>query len=162
MITIVWSAVLVLLARENLTETIAWHTDYGKSLKVAERHDRPLFIVFDSGETKSEHTSGTGSFLSDSVEKALVADYVRMFVDTDTDEGLLLAVKFGVVEFPRIVIIDRSGEWQVYTHSWIYTSEDILSTLNRFRRTKITRMSPTIIQAGSTTSSSFSATLCKT
>ena len=143
-----------------------WCLDYGRAIKEVEVQDKPLFIVFDRVDSDLGRMVASDQFMAAQVESALAADYVRMFVDVESEEGLQLAQQFGAADFPRIVVIDRSAHWQAYRRSGPHSAADVLSVLTPYRRTKIT--SPT----GSTTigSSYFWAstgtvtttTLCRT
>jgi thioredoxin-related protein len=115
----------------------AWNTDYAEAIRLVREHDKPLFIVFESGKSDVGHAVQTGLFMNEQIERALTDDYVRLFVDTETEPGRELAADFGVAEIPRVVIIDRSGDWQVYRKSGAHSPDELLTILGRFRRTKM-------------------------
>jgi hypothetical protein len=115
-----------------------WCLDYGRAIQAVEQQDKPLFIVFDKVDSDLGRMVASDEFVSGEVERTLAADYVRMFVDVETEEGLILAEKFGAAEFPRIVVIDRSTNWQAYRRSGSHSPTELLSVLTRYRRTKIT------------------------
>jgi thioredoxin-related protein len=168
MITTTLTAVL-LVCGLNLCES-AWDTNYGEALKRVRTYDRPLFIVFDTAESELGNAARSGVFMNDSVEQTLTDSFVRLFVDIGTEEGRILAADFAVYEYPRIVVIDRSGEWQVYRRSGFHTADEVHSLLGRFRRTKIisggysaSSVSTTAWSVPSTSvNPTTSATLCKT
>ena len=142
-----------------------WHLDYGKALKEVERQDKPLFIVFDKVDSDLGKAVASDEFLNESVEHALSADYVRMFVDVESELGRKLAEQFGATEFPRLVVIDRSADWQVYRKSGKHSANEVQSLLARYRRSKITTSGgSTVIESSyfSPSSSSVTTIQCKT
>ena len=114
-----------------------WHVNYASALEDVRRTDRPLFVVFETGSTSLERVMGVRPYLNDRVEEALAADYVRMLVDVETDSGRALADQFGATELPRVVVVDRSGNWQVYRKSGVHSPDQVLSVLTRYRLSKI-------------------------
>lgn len=139
------------------SELKTWQTDYAKALQEVQRTDRPLFIVFDSNSSAVGKMVHDDVFMNEQVEKLLAANYVRMFVDVETKEGKALAAQFAATEFPRIVIIDRSADWQVYRKSGNHSADEVASLLSQFRTSKLTT-STTRTVSGSTQSSYFDST----
>jgi hypothetical protein len=121
----------------NAVSTVAWNTSYYQAVQSVLRTDRPLFIVFESGRPNAGEAGKQQPFLSGEVETALAANYVRLFVDLDTEKGKRVAEQFQIRELPSIVVIDRSTDWQVYKRSGAHTSNELLAVLERYRRTKI-------------------------
>jgi hypothetical protein len=160
MFTTTLSAVLVLWAtfRPNLT----WETNYAEALKHVRSYDKPLFIIFDTSDSTSAEGVQSGVFMSDKVERALSDDFVRLFVDLDTETGRSLAADFAVSEYPRLVVIDRSGEWQVYRKSGAHTADDVETLLGRFRRTKMAFSGSVSSTPVLSTAPITTATNCKT
>jgi hypothetical protein len=165
MFTVILGASFCWLLADS-TPARAWNDSYAQAVAEVKRTDRPLFVVLDRGSSPVGRMVRDGTFLSTEVEEALAADYVRLFVDTETEFGRKLAAQFGAIELPRVVIIDRTGEWQVYRRSGTHTSSEVLSQLARHRRSKIVISSDTSVSESRTTStvsnSSWSPALCKT
>ena len=143
-----------------------WCLDYERAVKAVEEQDKPLFIVFDKVDSDLGRMVASSEFMDGQVENALAADYVRMFVDVESEAGKQLAAQFGAAEFPRIVVIDRSAHWQAYRRSGSHSATDLLSVLTRYRRTKITSPveSTTIGSSyfGASTGTVSSTTFCRT
>jgi hypothetical protein len=121
----------------NAVATVAWNTSYYQAVQTVLRTDRPLFIVFESGRSEAGDVAKQRPYLNDEVEAALAANYVRLFVDLDTEKGKRVAEQFQIRELPSVVVIDRSTDWQVYKRSGAHTSTEVLAVLERYRRTKI-------------------------
>ena len=84
-------------------------------------------------EIRSQHVPGRFK----KIEKALKADYTRLFVDTSSKRGKVLAEAFEADEFPHLVVIDRTGKVQVYWQTGTQTVEELASVLKTYRRAKV-------------------------
>jgi hypothetical protein len=115
----------------------AWHVDYAQAHAEALAGDKPLFIVFCRGGQTREGAIG-GLTVSDAAERLLRTDYVRLVVDSDTAAGKHLAGQFEAVEATHVVILDRSGKWQVYYKSGPIKDGELASAVTQFRRAKLT------------------------
>jgi hypothetical protein len=114
-----------------------WHNDYAQAHAHATSSDKPLFIVICSGSSEYRQLAALGVFLSDGLEKTLRADFVRLFIDSDTVGGKALAQQFEAGDKPHFVILDRSGRWQVYYKSGYLLEEDLSPVLRQFRRIRM-------------------------
>jgi hypothetical protein len=164
MFTAVLAAVVM---AQNHTDVSQWHTDYATALKEVQRWDKPLFIVFDSRSGANGKMVDASAYVNDEIEKTLRSDYIRMFVDIEMPSGKKLAEQFAATEFPRIVVIDRSTDWQVYRRSGSHTASEILRVLVQHRGSKITTSSgATVTEASylppSSTTTRTTTMLCKT
>ena len=151
------------LVINDLNESQGWQSSYAKAIGHVQRLDKPLFIVIDKGSSPLGKMVTEGPFLSEQVEGALSADFLRMFIDAETEPGRKLAGQFDANELPRIVVIDRSGEWQVYRKSGSPTTEHVLAVLAQHRRAKI-NSNPSTVETRYYPPSSSSSTVifCKT
>lgn len=138
---------MVFVGADDSSNFGAWHLDYATALQEVEHQDKPLFIVFDRVESDAGRMVASDQFMNEHVERALAADYIRLFVDVESEWGKILAEQFGATEFPRLVVIDRSRNWQVYRRSGSHSANEVLSILDRYRRTKITTDSSTTFQS---------------
>lgn len=138
-------SIMCFVGGDDSSDFGTWRLDYGRAIQEVAEQDKPLFIAFDKVDSDVGKMVASDQFMDSQVENALAADYVRMFVDVESEAGKELAAQFGAVEFPGFVVIDRSAHWQAYRRSGSHSPADLLSVLTRYRRTKIT--SPT----GSTT-----------
>ena len=115
-----------------------WHTGYSDGLGKVRRADKPLFMLFDGGSSSVVRLVGDRPVLSDDIERALLDDYICVYVDTGTDSGKALAARFGASELPFTLVIDRSGNWQMYRRSGSPSVSELLAVLAQFRRVKYT------------------------
>lgn len=123
-------------------ETFFWHSSYADAISEVRRTDKPLFLLFDGGPSSAVQVVGGSPVLSNETEKALASDYVRMYVDTGNESGRALAARFGASEMPLTVVIDRSGDWQMYRRSGVPTTAELLGVLSQFRRVKYSAPTP--------------------
>jgi hypothetical protein len=158
-------SIVLFVGTDGSSDFGTWCLDYGRAIKAVEEQDKPLFIVFDKVDSDLGRMVASAEFVSSEVERTLAADYVRMFVDVETEDGLRLAEQFGAAEFPRIVVIDRSTNWQAYRRSGSHSATELLSVVTRFRRTKITSPVGTTTIGSSyfgTSNSPTTTTVCRT
>ncbi len=114
-----------------------WRVDYAEAHAESLSSDKPLFIVFCPGSQGPDRATASLS-VSESAERLLRADYVRLVVDTDSAAGKQLASQFEAVDPLHVVVLDRSGKWQVYYKSGPMADGELISTLTQFRRAKLT------------------------
>jgi hypothetical protein len=133
---------IVLVVASEVAAMPAWHMSYPQALADAARADKPLFIVFGDGSQFVTRFLNREPYQSDAVERALSADYVRMFVDTSTESGRALEAEFGARDPSRLVVLDRSGRWQVYRRSGNHTSDQVLAVLAEYRTARVVRAEP--------------------
>ena len=87
-----------------------------------------------------------GVFLNEGIERTLRTDFVRFWLDTDSEEGQALAKQFTQDEDPHFVIIDRSGKWKVFYQTGYLLEEDLTPILSMFRRIKLDANGRTIVE----------------
>jgi hypothetical protein len=114
-----------------------WHTDYAQAVSEACTSDKPLFIVICPGSSEYGRFTALGVFVSDSIERMLKADYVRLIVDTETPAGKELAQKFDAGDGPFFTILDRSAKWQVFYQSGYLSQSRLDTVIAKFRRVKL-------------------------
>lgn len=114
-----------------------WQVDYAEAHAAARRSDKPLFIVICSSSSPYAGMVTAGTFVSEAIEESLRSDYVRLVIHTDTPAGHELAKQFSAQQTPRLVILDRSGDWQVYRESGTHTEKELSVALTKFRRSKL-------------------------
>jgi thioredoxin len=131
-------AVLQLLICSEFTDKFAfWHNEYAPACADAIARDRPLFIVFCGAESAYGRSAKGGLFVSESIERTLRDDYVRLHVDMATDLGRTLARRFQIHAEPSIVILDRSVKWTMFERAGNIAETDLRDTLVKFRHSKL-------------------------
>jgi hypothetical protein len=130
--------VMVTLGFSSKDASTAWYSDYARACAEATSSDKPLFIVICSGSSEYHEMASLGVFFSDKLEKTLQSDYVRLFIDSDSECGKAIAEKFEATDdTPHFVILDRTARWQVFYKSGYLLEDDLVRVLKQFKRSKL-------------------------
>lgn len=127
---------LALLALSGLlpfntgTEKPAWLADYAAARQIGRATQKPLVVVIGSGQEGWEKMSQEGK-LGKEVNRALAGNYVCVYVDTADPWGQRLAAAFAMNQGPGLVISDRSGDVQAFSHQGTLTEANLADRLRR-------------------------------
>jgi hypothetical protein len=113
-----------------------WHSSYGAALKEVRRVDRPLFIAFGGKSTPIGKTVSAEPVFDQKIVRLLKADYVRLYVDTESHPGKRLATRFKANTVPFLVVIDRSAARQVYRQPGPHSVDQVAQLLVKYRRVR--------------------------
>jgi thioredoxin len=114
-----------------------WHNNYASACADSISRDRPLFIMFVSGQTDLGRSAKSGQFISEAVERNLRANYVRLHVDLQTADGLALARRFQITLDPSFVILDRSTKWTMFERAGYMTESQAIDALANYKLCKL-------------------------
>jgi thioredoxin len=114
-----------------------WHNNYASACADSISRDRPLFIMFVSGQSELGRSAKAGLFLSEAVERNLRASYVRLHVDLETTDGLALARRFQITLDPSFVILDRSTKWTIFERAGYLTESQAIDALGNHKLCKL-------------------------
>ena len=112
---------------------LGWHRNYRDAVEDVRRQDKPLFVVFGAGFLVHDGIQQIGFVATGEIDRSVKAEYVWLYVDTDTAAGEILAKRFGISASPYVVVIDRSGSWQMYRREGTHTLGQIRLLLQKFR-----------------------------
>ena len=124
-------AALVLGAALGKTETTvapAWETSYARAAEAAVAQRKPLAVFLGRGE--AGYTKVVGGDMPSEAGKVLAANYVALYVNTETAEGQRLAGAFGVNE--GLVISCRGCQVQALRHGGPVPAVDLAAYLTRY------------------------------
>lgn len=85
-----------------------FHTDYELALADARAQDKPAVVVFSAAWCPPCRANKANVYPSAQV-KALHADFVWAYLDTDQSRNRPVAERFGVSGIPHIQLVDPSG-----------------------------------------------------
>jgi len=105
------------------SESLAWQTDYSQAKKMGQSEKKPLAVFVGSGANGYDKVSREGQ-LSPEVQKSL-ENYVYIYLDSSTPAGQKLAADFGITQSTGLVLSDRSGELQAFSHDGDLGSADM-------------------------------------
>lgn len=115
-----------------LTNNIpSWELDYRIAKQFGERQQKPLAIFLGRGSVNWQQLTREGKFDTE-VQKALTQQFVRVYVDVDTDYGQKVAGLFGLGGNNGLFISDRSGGYQAFRHDGLLNASELLRHLNRY------------------------------
>lgn len=87
---------------------------YTKGYKAAQSADKPMLVILQP--TAEEDASAVSRDLLEKSRqrRELLGKYVVVAVNTTTEHGKKVDALFGANGTPRVVIIDRDQQWQIY------------------------------------------------
>jgi hypothetical protein len=108
-----------------------WLSSYEAAYRQGSQERKPLAVVFGTGSSGWDNLSKDGRFTPE-IRELLDAQYVCVYVDTDTSAGKRLASSFEITDGPGLVISDRTGKLQAFRHEGELSNRDLERYLNRF------------------------------
>ena len=118
---------------ENVTDKGAakWLNDYGEGLKQARQQGKPLLVVID----RPGDAVGRVSQISHSEAKPAddLKNYILCRVDADTAYGKAVVKAFEATTLPHTAVIDKAGEYILFTKQGQFSSQEWASTLDTYR-----------------------------
>ncbi len=129
--SIVLVALVGFVPQQAETEAPTWLQNYGQARKQGQNEGKKLAIFIGSGEQGYAKVCRDGK-LSAEARKLLAANYLCVYLDTDTKEGQRVASLFQVSDGTGLVIGDRSGEYQLCRFKGTLTDAELTRSLKRF------------------------------
>ena len=117
-----------LLASSPEAEKPNWLTDYAAARRIGRELQKPLVVVMGSGQEGWEKVSQDGK-LGKNANQLLAENYVCVYVDTTKAYGQQLAQAFELTRGPGLVISDRGGNLQLFSHQGTMSTEALTSRL---------------------------------
>lgn len=108
-----------------------WLRDYQSAQRLARNEQKPLAVVLGSGESGWQALCREGQ-LGHEAQRLLAADYVCVYIDTSEASGKRLAAALDIPNGPGLVISDRSGDLQAFSHAGVIGGEDLARYLRRY------------------------------
>src|SRR5262245_49930306 len=106
----------------------SWQTDYYAARKMGESVKKPLVVVL--GQGKAGYTKAIQeSQLNADVKHLLAKDFIAVHVDTSTENGKKLAREYEMASGVGIVIGDRTGKLQAFSHEGQLSLSDLAGYL---------------------------------
>src|SRR5829696_6208208 len=92
-----------------------WLTDYGAAQRKCLQQEKPLAVIIGSGQNGFNRLLKEGNLKND-VRATLAANYVCLYVDASRPENRGLVKDFDIHSGVGLVVSDRRGEYQVFSH----------------------------------------------
>jgi hypothetical protein len=125
------AALMASVAGTSLPASPRWHRDYGLARAEARREGKPLAVFVGSGFQGYTRPSREGR-LSPPIQRVLADSYVCVYVDTTNHSGRGLADELEISQGRGLVISDRTGRMQAFSHDGDLTESDLTRYLHRF------------------------------
>src|SRR5437899_2515200 len=103
----------------------SWQT-YSQASQMVQMERKPMAVFLGTGQKGWEQVAGS---LDSEAEKVLAASYVCAYVDTSTPAGEKLAEAFALKNGVGVVLSDRRGDVQVYSHEGKLSQPDLVRQL---------------------------------
>jgi hypothetical protein len=110
---------------------LPWELDYRAARQLSEKKQRPLAVFLGSGAVNWQQITREGAYDAE-VQKLLLQQYIRVYVDVKTDYGRKLAEMFGLNEDHGLFISDRTGGYMAFRHDGTASAKDLVRHLNRY------------------------------
>jgi hypothetical protein len=108
-----------------------WILDYADAQVRGQREGRPLAVFIAAGPAGYQQLAREGNF-NGSVRRVLTEKYICVYVDANNRDGRTLADDFGIGRGPGLVISDRTGQVQAFSHQGTLSEEELERTLQRY------------------------------
>ena len=135
----------------------SWQT-YSQASQMVQTERKPMAVFLGTGQSGWQQVAGS---LDSEAENVLATSYVCAYVDTSTPAGEKLAQAFALKNGVGVVLSDRRGEYQVYSHDGTLSQADLVRQLVRYSTTTRTNFYGDTSVTG-TSSAFMSGALCPT
>jgi hypothetical protein len=106
-----------------------WQSDYGKAMTAAAAQQKPMVVVVGKGEAGYAKVVTDGQIPGQAAQ-LLAANFVCVYVDTETPDGKDLAGQLGVSQ--GLVISSKGGAVQALRHTGIVTPANLTGYLTKY------------------------------
>ena len=130
------SFVLVVLAGSTVvpaavTNSPAWHKDYGEAYRLGSEKHRPLAVFLSHGAMGWQNVVKEGKVQSEA-ERLLREHYVCVYIDTSKTSGAELAESFEMPRGTGLVLSDHTGKAQAFRHEGALSADELEQTLRKY------------------------------
>jgi hypothetical protein len=119
------------LASAPAAEVPVWQHSYDLARQQGKREGKPLAVILGSGKQGFQEVAEEGK-LSRRTRKLLAAHYIPVYLDLKARAGRQLAKALDISEGVGIVISDRTGRLQAFSHDGTLSNEDLAYYLERY------------------------------
>lgn len=128
MLSTTFAAVVLSAALAEAPSVPAWESNYARASETAVAQRKPLAVFIGRGE--GGYSRLVGGNMPTEAGRLLSANYVALYVNTDTAEGKRLATAFGVDE--GLVISSRCGNLQALKHGGAVQGVELAGYLTKY------------------------------
>jgi hypothetical protein len=111
-------------------ESLSWQESYSGARQVGRQQKKPLAVFIGAGRDGWRKVC-RGQTLPAVVRDLLTANYVCLYIDTQTEPGKRLAEEFEMVAGPGLVLSSPDGEDQVFRHAGPLSATHLQQSLRK-------------------------------
>ena len=123
------AAIMTLWSAVGNVPTSHWQPDYWTAVHKAAETKKPLAVFIGHGKVEKTQLITEGG-IGEVETKALMQEFISLYVDVDTEAGKKLAQSFEITE--GVVISDRTGSLQAVLHEGTVTKTELNDYLTRY------------------------------
>ena len=114
-----WSVVVLLLSGvpAGEEEKPTHFQNYTEAYRAAEEAQQPMLVILNPSHDAGEKPISLDVVRRTKQRRELLEKYIVVVIDTGTSHGKTVHELFGSEALPRLVIIDKTQEWQIYRSS---------------------------------------------
>lgn len=117
------SALVLFAALSGGTREATVYDSYKQAWQAGRAQSLPVLVILNPGD--DEDASVDVDWLRRSRHRRdLLGNYVVVVIDASTPEGKTVHKQFGSAPLPRVSVLDRKQNWQVYRTSQSLSAED--------------------------------------
>jgi len=114
-----WSMTLLLLTAvpADQVQPFPHFNNYKDGYNAARDRQAPLLVILNPSTESEKDLIQLDAIQKTQVRRELLKSYVVVTIDTSSKRGQTVHKQFGSKPLPRVIVIDRNQEWQIYRTS---------------------------------------------
>ncbi len=112
-----WTLTLALFAGIPGDVELTKFDSYREGYYSAQKSKQPLLVIINPGSDSEAKPIALDDICKTEARRKLLEKYVVVVVDASTEQGKRVHKQFDSLPLPRVVVIDREQEWQIYRTS---------------------------------------------
>jgi hypothetical protein len=122
--SVVLTALAGSLVASLQTDGVGWQSDYTLAREMAKTANKPLAVFIGTGGDGAALVCRDGK-LSPEIQKTLLDSFICLYADVSTEAGKKLAADFGNGRGLGLVLSNRSGDLQSFSHEGDLSAADL-------------------------------------
>jgi len=118
------SALVLFAALSGGTRESTIYGDYKQAWRAARAQNLPVLLILNPGGDAEARSVDPDQLCRSGHRRELLAKYVVAVIDTSTPQGAATHKLFNSPPLPRVSVLDRQQQWQVYRTSKGLSAED--------------------------------------
>ena len=128
------SALVLFAALSGGTRESTIYGDYKQAWRAARTQNLPVLVILNPGADSDGPSVDPEQLCRSGHRRDLLAKYVVAVIDTSTPQGAATHKLFQSPALPRVSVLDRQQQWQVYRTSKELSAEDWNMVLEKHQK----------------------------